>query len=160
MGSEMCIRDSLNCAHRVVTAISRIALRANDAFTTPKQRSPRLNYAPFTLVVRLIQALITRQLRWPRPDINTVQRYVQHHLFCNCRAVHDKVTQLFCRTMPPKLPKDKRRGRARGGGRAVTSKKYRSPSATSSVALEAQHDERSEVGAWCDGGFNMLCAQQ
>ena len=77
------LASRLNCDHCVFTAISRIALRANDASTTPKQRSPRLNYAPITFLVRLSQDLITRYLRWPRSYINTVQPSGQHHLFCN-----------------------------------------------------------------------------
>ena len=49
------LASRLNCAHCVFIAISRIALRANDASTTPKQRSPRFNYAPITFLVRLSQ---------------------------------------------------------------------------------------------------------
>jgi len=60
------LASRLNCAHCVFIAISRIVLRANDASTTPKQRSPRFNYAPIKLFVRLNQDLITRQLRWSR----------------------------------------------------------------------------------------------
>jgi len=125
----------LNCAHCVFTAISWMALHTNDAFTMPKQRSPRVsyatyhvliapnkhspcsvsrstprshhawtaptaslsryvqttlllrvsnahpyvNYTPITLLVRLNEDLITRQLRWPRSYINTVQPSGQHH---------------------------------------------------------------------------------
>ena len=53
------LASRLHCAHCVLTAINWIAFRPNDAFTTLKQRSARLNCALIALLVWLSHAVIT-----------------------------------------------------------------------------------------------------
>ena len=60
------IAQRLHCVHCVFTTTNRIALRANDAITSSKQCSPRLNCVLVTLLLRLNHALSTRRLRLPR----------------------------------------------------------------------------------------------
>ena len=56
----------LHCAHCVFTTTNRFALRAYDAITASKQRSPSINCALVTLLLRLHHALSTGRLRLPR----------------------------------------------------------------------------------------------